>query len=531
MRGPSFPPAEIAEARVSCGMSKSAGSLLWSLEELRARGGIEKTEHRISMFRKVGSKTATDFQPSTEVFPPIAADAISRRLKLEKRGREDGKQNYPTEDAVSLSRVEEEIVSEVGRLRRKGIDAFDIQFNAYQTRMDSGRSAVEAIEERSGKLRNEMIAEGNSQHNQVMNALRDVREQHARLRAFRERHAIIGPPRSRKSIWLVVGIAIVAFSIEVILGAVFFSERSPAGLVGGINTAILISLINVAIGAIMGLISRHLSLKGFGNKLLGFLGWIGFFTFAIAFNFLVAHFRKALEEMPWEEAAAAVRESMIASPLDLGNFNAIIIALFGFLVAVMSFIDIRIWQDPRPGYNAIYNDLQGAIDDYAEEYETAKNTLDALYDRSSSALNTEALRLRGQVREAASARAAQSTLCANLDAFLTESEQVANALLRSYREANERARETKPPAYFDQILRFPVHHRPEPAEVTASRIDLQIDLIDAAAKQGVRDILAAREGQLETLPRTETLLQGIEAGALPTVLGESRLSVVKGARN
>lgn len=505
-------------------------SLLLPFKEMHGRGAIAKTEHRISMFGKNRRKTTTYFQPSTEVFPPIATDALSRRLKLEKRGSEDGKQNYPAEDAISLSRTEEELVSEIGRLRRKGIDTFDIHFNAYQTRMDAGRAAVEAIDEKSGKLRNEMIAEGNSQHNQVMNALRDVREQHEKLHLFRKRHDIVGPPRASKSTVLVVGIAVVAFSIEVILGAVFFSERSPAGLVGGVNTAILISLINVAIGGITGFLSRYSSLKGFGNKLLGCAGWIGFFAATMAFNFLVAHFRKALEEMPWEEAASAVRDSMIAAPFDLGNFNAIIIAVFGFLVAVMAFIDIRIWQDPRPGYNAIHKDLQEAVNDYADEYETAKTTLDALYNDSSEALNAEALRLRGEVREAASARAGQSTLCANLDAFLVECEQAANALLRTYREANERARETKPPAYFGQAFRFPAQHCPEPAEVSASRIDAQIDRIDDAARQGVKDILAARESQLETLPRTEALLQELETGKMPPVSGEARLSLVEGAR-
>lgn len=483
------------------------------------------------MFGRAGRKAATDFEPSTEVFPSIAVAPLAKSLKLEKRGREDGKQNFPAQTSTGPSRAEQEVVSAVSRLRKKGIDAFDTHFNAYQGRIDASRAAVETIEERAGKLRNEMISEGNSQHNKVMNALNDVGEQNGKLQAFRNKHRIVGPPRARKNGFLVFAIAFIGFSIEVVLGAVFFSERSPAGLIGGVNTALLISLINVAIGGVLGFGSRFSTLSGIGNKVLGYVSLLAFFIAALGFNFLVAHFRKALEEMPWEQAAAAVRESMIAAPFDLGNFNAIIIALFGFLVAVMAFIDIRIWQDPRPGYNAIYDDARDAIDDYADEYAEAKQTLDDLYQKSSEALQDEAHKLRGVVRGAATARSAQATLCANLDAFVEECEQVANGLLRVYREENERARSIQPPGHFTKLHRFPTHQRPEPANVAAARIDADIERIDAAAKQGVRDILAARKDQLDTLPKTEVLLRGLPDERMPDLPSAARLEVVAGARS
>jgi hypothetical protein len=57
------------------------------------------------VFRKIGAKASVDFAPSMEVFPPIALVPIPRKLKLEKRGRTDGEENYPTLEATGADEL------------------------------------------------------------------------------------------------------------------------------------------------------------------------------------------------------------------------------------------------------------------------------------------------------------------------------------------------------------------------------------------------------------------------------------------
>lgn len=482
------------------------------------------------MFRKTGAKTAMDFEPSTEVFPPIAAAPIARKLKLDKRGRNDGKENYPASDATGLTTAEQEAVSEITRLRKRGIDVFDTHFNAYQGRIDLSQSAVSQIDVQAGKLRNQMVSESKKQQNTVMNKLRAVREFSAGLDDYRKRHRLTAPPKDAQSLWTVALLIFFFFAIEIILGALFFQEHSPGGLIGSATYAIMISLVNVAISGILGHFSRYITLRGIVYKIVGSVSLAVFLGFAVAFNLFVGHYRKATDEMPWGDAAYAMFDSFMAAPSDLGSFTAILIAVFGFVVSVFAFLKLFGWEDVHPGYNRAYDAVHDAIEDYAEAYQGTEEKLNQLFEESRDALMAEAHTLRGTVRGAANAHAGQTTLVANLEAFLDECGQVGNALLRAYREENERARSTPPPKYFGEPFSVPPHPRRQVSEFAVNRIDREIIRINDVADRGVRDILEARKKQLDALPTTDALLRGRDGGTILAAESATTLEIVNGGR-
>lgn len=482
------------------------------------------------MFLKPDAKTSTDFEPSTEVFPTIAAAPIARKLQLEKRGRTDGQQNYPASDATGLTTAEQEIVSEITRLRKRGIDAFDLHFNAYQGRIDLSQSAVSQINMQAGKLRNEMISESKTQQNIVMNKLRAVREFNAGLDDYRKRNRLVAPPKEAQSLWTVALMIFCFFAVEISLGALFFQDHSPGGLIGSATYAIMIALVNVAISGMLGHFSRYATLRSVKSKIIGGLSTAVFVVFAVAFNLFVGHYRKATDEMPWEEAAYAMYDSFIAAPFDLGSFNAILIAVFGVVVSIFAYLKLRGWEDIHPGYNRVYDAMHDAIEDYAEAYQDTEKKLNELFEDSQKALTAEAHELRGIVRGAANAHVGQKTLIANLEAFLDECSQITNALLRTYREANERSRATPPPNFFGQSFSFPSQPRRYVTGLAADRIDREITRINEAADRGVRDILEARQEQLSALMTTEALLHGIEKGAILESSPAATLEIVTGGR-
>ena len=482
------------------------------------------------MFRNANKKTATDFEPSTDVFPSISVAPIARNLKLAKRGIADGKKDYPSADATGLTTAEQDVVTEIARRRKRCIDAFDTHFNAYQGRIDLSQSAVSLIEVKSGKLRNEMVSESRIQKNKAMNHHRAVREYAAGLKEYKDKHRLSRPPDDASGTVFLVAFTVLFLLIEIVLGATFFMEHSPGGLLSSASYALIISGINVVVSALLGLGARYISLKGFGYKLLG-LTSIALFPFLMGgFNLFVGHYRKATDEMPWEEAGYAMFDSFRAAPFDIGSFNAILIAVFGLIVAICAFVKFLRIGDIHPGYNKAYDKVHDTIDDYAAAYEDAEKKLNELFHQSEDSLMAEAHQLRAQVRDASNAQSGQATLISNLDAFLVECDQFAIGLLRIYREANEQTRSAPPPGYFRESHAFPTHPQKEISRIGSKRIDAEVELINAAAEAGVRDILKARQDELSFLSTSEELLEGLGRGAVPEAVSEPPLEIIAGGR-
>ncbi|MDR9394784.1 MAG: hypothetical protein RI571_10800 [Roseovarius sp.] len=478
------------------------------------------------MFRKIVTKAATDFEPSTDVFPSIAVAPIARSLRPEKRGHADGKKDYPPVGATSLTTAEQEAVAEIARRRKSGIDAFDTHFNAYQGRFDLSQSAVSRIEVQAGKLRNVMVSESRTQKNIATNCLRAVRDYSAGLKEYQLKHGLIRPPEEADRAVYLWTFTVLFLVIEIILGAMFFVEHSPGGILGSASYAVIISGINVAVSALLGLGARYAWLKGFGYKLLGVTSMLIFPLFMLGFNLFVGHYRRATDEMPWEEAGNTMFDSFRTAPFDLGSFNAILIAVFGLIVAISAFIKFLRIGDIHPGYNKAYDRVRNAVEDYADAYKDAEYKLNELFDQSRDSLMSEAHHLRSLVRDASNAQSGQSTLVANLEAFLVECDQVANGLLRIYREANEQARSAPPPAYFRESHTFPACPRKKISTLGSDRIEAEISRINTAAEVGVRDILEARKNELSALPTTEELLEDLYRGTVPEPVSEPPLEIV-----
>lgn len=483
------------------------------------------------MFRKTVKKSATDFEPSTDVFPSIAVTPISRSLSLDKRGHSDGKKDYPPADATSLTTAEQEAVNEIARRRKSGIDAFDTHFIAYQGRIDLSQSAVSRIEVQAGRLRNEMVSESRTQKNIATNCLRAVRDYSAGLNEYQRRHGLTRPPEDAGRAVYLWAFTVLFLVIEIVLGAMFFVEHSPRGILGSISYAIIISGINVVVSALLGLGARYAWLKGFGYKLLGVTSILIFPILMLGFNLFVGHYRKATDEMPWEEAGNAMFDSFYAAPFDLGSFNAILIAMFGLIVAICAFIKFLNIGDIHPGYNKAYDRVRNSIDDYADAYEDAERKLNDLFEKSQESLMAEAHQLRSLVRDASNAQSAQVTLVANLEAFLVECDHVANGLLRTYREANEQARSAPVPKYFREPYVFPTQHRKELSTRSSDRVEAEISRINTAAEAGVRAILEARKNELSALPTTDELLENLGRGDILEPVSEPSLKVVAGGRD
>ena len=294
------------------------------------------------MFKKLRTPTAATFEPSTEIFPPIDVSRIAKSLNLVREARSDGSGDLPPTTAGNLCSTELSAVNEISRRRKRGLDDHHRHFNAYQGRVDARIGAVEVIEQIAGKLCNEMISMSKSQRNLVKIALRGVQDRNIGEQNFKAKHKIVGPPRDKKSAALMMFGLLFAVLVEVTLAGTFFAEKNTSGLLGGLSTALMLTTINVVFCLLCGLGSRFINLAGVANKLLGCICMLGFLLMAVGFNFLVAHFRDALDSLPWEQAAGVAFQSLRENPLGIESFDAVVISLFGFLASLIGFIEGRI---------------------------------------------------------------------------------------------------------------------------------------------------------------------------------------------
>lgn len=474
------------------------------------------------------AKTAADFEPSTDVFPSISSQDIAKDACLKKRGRDDGAKDYPSADATALSAAEQEAINELSRRRKRGIDQFNLHYDAYQGRIELVQGALAKLDKLVGELLIDMQATGRVQNVTAMGAQRALADHHAGLKAYCDKHKLVGAPKPAQSLWTVAFLIFLFFSVEIILGALFFQEHSPGGLVGSATYAVMISLVNVAISGTLGHFSRYGALRGFWNKVLGIACWLLFLAFALAFNLFVGHYRRATDEMPWEEAASAMFDSFTIAPFDLGSFNAFLIAAFGVVVSIFAFLKIRGWEDIHPGYNRLYNAREDADAEYAEAYEETQEKLRDLFEESSDAIMAEAHHLRAALRGSVHAHAGQTTLVTNLQGFLDECDQCAKTLVTTYREENEKARKAPRPKYFSDTFTFDAAPYREAAAFDESKIEPEVKRIEEEARKGVAKILRAREEQLEALPEPCELLGERHPEKAGTASREAHLKVVNG---
>ncbi len=468
------------------------------------------------MMLKYLRNKGTSFKPGTETFPDVNVDALASGLSLEKRGTADGKLNIPASDAEPFTRAEQEALDRVRSVRKRGLDHYENQISAYESRIRGARAEREEIELRAGQVRATMAVASDKWRNLLTNERRSLTGFQEKLDAYRTAHGIKGPPRMRKNPWLMWGTLLLVMLFEVALSGFLFAQKNVMGLVGGMGVALVISLVNIGFSLLLGLGSRYLNLRSSLAKLLGGFAVLFFLVFTLSLNLTVSHFRDALEILPWDQAAFAAIANLKTELLGVKSFNSWIIFFFGVFVSLIAFIEGLFWFDRHPGYNQVYEDTEEAIDVYSESYEEAQDDLEKIFMQSRDELRAQAQSLRARIRSALDAVGAQSTLTRQLMTFLASCNSAAYQLLTRYREANLRARDTSRPAYFSSGFEFERYEFP-PGLDALQREEAQKEIakIDAIVETGVADILHAREKAISAFPTVGDLLNELRRPPAP----------------
>jgi hypothetical protein len=455
-----------------------------------------------------GMTKGSRFEPDLQTFPEIMVDKLAADLRIEKRAETDARAGVPPVSAQTLSAPELEAAEAVRVLRRKALGQYEMESRAYAARVAEAGSARERVEMMVGEARNAIRNRTLDEENRLENARTRVGGLERKLRAFQERHRLDGPPRDPQNGVFVLGLVLIVGLVEVLLNGYFFAEANALGYVGGIAIAAVIAVVNVSFNYALGGQVRYLNRRNLLWKLWGLICLLAFLAFAAALNLAVAHFRDALESLIWETALIAAVDRLVAGPVDLRSFASWLVVGFGALVSLVAFWKGFTRLDPMPGYNAIHDAWEDAIDDYAEAYGDAQDALEDAFATARDKLEEEAQTRRMELRAAIDAVNASGTLARSLDGFLETCDEAANRLIRLYRDANLRVRKDEGPRYFNDVFTFPPYHAPELPEGQREAALAEVKRIDDTLRVGVARLLAARESALDAYPTVREIKAG-----------------------
>lgn len=450
------------------------------------------------------------FDPSLHRFPDINVESIGKKLRLEKRGREDGLNNIPASEQDTLSRAELDAVQEITNLRKEALNNFDDEMATYRTRISDAQSDSAEI-----KLK---VADGVS----MLQQLEDQEDNHLdifrvrvqgfqkKLEDFQSKNKLVGPPRDETPAYFTFPLMLFLFLIEGIINGLFFAERHDLGLIGGVGQALLISLFNISTGYFAGIMTRYKNLTGALYQLIGLLSFSAWIVVAFIFNFSVAHFRDALESELWNDALTSAVTNTFAAPFTLGSLESWMLLMVGLLITLVSFLK-GYWQlDRVPGYNNLWNAVEKSVSEYAHQYEIAAETLNNEFQDQKNQLRQEVEARRSNLRSAIAAVNSRGSLSNNLSTFLSSIENGANQLIKIYREANTVSRGTTAPNYFNTEFKFDVfdYSVSEQDVLKTDFVETEIQRMEFLMNMGVDRLTKAQKRSLQAFPTVQDVKAG-----------------------
>ncbi len=394
-----------------------------------------------------------DYLPGTDILRQIDVDGLAARLDLEERGRRDGEAERPGAAERSRTAAEADIQ---GALQEKWEETLAGAKRAHEGLR--GRFASLTAETELDTLMAEPAAVALTLHeaareerDRLLSHFQPVREARADLERFKANEGLARPPREGQH--ALVKLAFLAFAalIELIVNASIFAGAEEFGLVGAITKVVVIPIANIG-GCFLWThwLARQILARSPARKAIGVIGCVVTTLWLLGLNLAVAHWRDASGAVMSPDAASAAFSAALSDPLHLHSFQSWGLFLVGCFAGAVAIWEGWHWGDPHPGYSRRVRQWEAAVAAFRAARDYAMERLRGEADAGANRL--------GEAQRAAETSIAQRPALAQTAASLAEDiklyaghlRRVGDELATRYREANRRARQTPPPAHFDE---------------------------------------------------------------------------------
>lgn len=388
--------------------------------------------------------------------PTLEVTVITKQFNLLEEARKLGELGLPSFHSKAITATEQEVVRYIEGVR----EHIQIQTLADLDRMDRliHESQVHEYDLKpdilSADFERKALIIFNEQNAWLQKLGTIANRRFKELEKFRALHQLerdaIYPDGT--GLFFRYALLVLLVTFEGVFNSAFFAEGLSTGLLGGFFYAVSLASINVLTAFILGktavrwIFHTKPALKSLGLVALGLtLGFIASMALAIG------HLRTAIlmeSANPTQDAWLA----LVHSPLGLNDLVAWILFLVTIGFGLAALMDGLFIDDLYPGYGAITRREKQACEEFEEEFEDVRASLEEVKQENIDALDDEiqrakqfAARFRQQIED-------KKAIFQSWMQKLNESEVALYACLRIFRAENNRHRkDALRPAYFDTL--------------------------------------------------------------------------------
>jgi hypothetical protein len=317
--------------------------------------------------------------------PPIDTDKISRQLKLVEEGSKRGADELPKQNSTVLDAIEQTIIQKIESEWAWQSDALIKLLRAYADRLLGFSVSATATELRL-KAKNSQARLENASV-QAAGALGPLKEAFIAARneldAFQLKNRIKRPARNQTARWTTVGFLILLISVESVLNGTFFAKGSQYGLIGGVGTAIGISVANVVFSFLLCLgPARFINYRFFPVRLIALVATLVGVSALLALHAFAVHYRDAMAQVPEARAFEVAVQTLMREPWSTQSLASAYLFGLGVLFSIGSFWKGYRFDDPYPFYGAMWRRCETARIAYSDEHKELFDDLETVREET-----------------------------------------------------------------------------------------------------------------------------------------------------
>ena len=226
----------------------------------------------------------------------------AKRLHLEARGEEDGHNEVPPSHATQPETADAhaEIISLIGTRVSKEHAACEDRLAQRDSTIERCKSQIDEIINTLGAAKNrfkENLRQIREANIHTLNELDEILESEEKeMSDFKRANRITRPPRAPEERWWKFALLSIAFLGEGLLNTWFFARGSEFGFIGGVIQALIFAILDGVIVCFLGMGIAWFASRKLRHKLAALTSFACFASWAILYNFLVAHYREAAQK-------------------------------------------------------------------------------------------------------------------------------------------------------------------------------------------------------------------------------------------
>ena len=391
-------------------------------------------------------------------FPQLDVEEIKTQLKLDEQGRRQGAHNIPPSDTDHYDDIEQKIIETVKSEEREATRSFGKHSDTHRERISTAFAQLNDTANLNSPLGLALSRFKSSLNNDLgvlVQLQQKVRENEEDVDTFKREHDLDRAPHYPESRLMRWGVIVIILLVEAILNGSFLARGNELGLVGGIFEAVVIALINVAFGLCVGWkVAPECNHRRRYRRIFGLFGLFAYVVGVFGFNLAVAHYRTALGSDAPENAARLAFETLTATPFLVEDMQSWLLFLLGCVFSGVAAIDGWGMDDPYPGYGTLDRLKDEARNDFQDQRKSLFRELDEIRNTAISEMEEAAKNMKNSGAEHRNAVQGKRRFEKSFQTHLDHLDDAANTLLRSYRDANKKARKTKSPQHFSEAWKL-----------------------------------------------------------------------------